>query len=53
MVVGSLLLRIILVATLVKLPKKNDYAGGFIGSHSKKTSSSPFFGVEVSTIMTP
>jgi len=28
------------------------YAGGFIGSHSKKTSSSPFFGVEVFTIMT-
>ena len=22
-----------------------NYAGGFIGSHSKKTSSSPFFGV--------
>jgi len=31
--------------------QKNYYAGGFIGSHSKKTSSSPFFGVEVSTIM--
>ena len=29
------------------------YAGGFIGSHSKKTSSSPFFGVEVFTIMSP
>jgi len=29
----------------------DNYAGGFIGSHSKKTSSSPFFGVEVSTIM--
>jgi len=30
-----------------------NYAGGFIGSHSKKTSSSPFFGVEVFTIMSP
>jgi len=30
----------------------DDYTGGLIGSHSKKTSSSPVFGVEVSTIMT-
>jgi len=30
-----------------------NYAGFFFGSHSKKTSSSPFFGVEVSTIMSP
>ena len=30
----------------------NNYAGGFIGSHSKKIPCSPFFGVEVSTIMT-
>jgi len=28
-----------------------NYAGGFIGSHSKKIPCSPFFGVEVSTIM--
>ena len=28
-----------------KKNKKNNYAGGFLGRHSKKTSSSPFFGV--------
>ena len=33
--------------------QRNYYAGGFIGSYSKKTSSSPFFGVEVFTIMSP
>ena len=39
--------RTIIVSSLII-----NYAGGFLGRHSKKTSSSPFFGVEVSTIMT-
>jgi len=38
---------------LFQLIMVSNYAGGFIGSHSKKTSSSPFFGVEVFTIMSP